>query len=103
MPHVELRKVMGKSSAEDVIVTVQDKTFEFLMTTLTPEIRVSAYFDRDWPRVDRAYAELFVNENCPRKYEIQQVIPGSKDRGKIELPGVMKSGEQLTILVRALG
>lgn len=99
MPHIELRLQAGARSAGDLIVTVQDKTFEYLMTSPSPEIRVSAFLDRDWPQVEAQYAELYVNDECPFRSRVMQVIPGSRTRGKLSLPCPMKEGEQLTVLV----
>jgi hypothetical protein len=99
MPLIELRRTAGTKSPDDIAVLVQDQTFDYLMTTSATEIRVSAYFDRDWPTIESAYAELFVNEDCPSRFKIAKVIPGSKVRRGVALPGAMKEGEQLTLQV----
>jgi hypothetical protein len=101
MPHlVELRVHAGTKSPEDIVVNVQDKTYDYLLTSVTPEIRVSAYFDRDWPQVQAKYAELFVSESCAYQSNITQLIPGSKTRKNITLPGPMEEEEQLVIIVK---
>ncbi len=99
MRNIELRTHLGTKSPDDVIVTVQDKTFEYLMTTRSPSIRVSSFLDRDWPEVESEYAEIFVDENCPFMTQVNEVIPGSRLRQGLSLPCDMKEGEQLTILV----
>jgi len=99
MPHIELRLQNGISSPEDLVVTVQDATFEYLMSSPALEIRVSAYLDRDWPKVEANYAEIFVAENCEFESKITRIIPGSRTRKNITLPGPMKEGEQLVVVV----
>lgn len=100
MPQIVLRKVAGKSSPEDIVLSVQDRTIDYLKVTITPEVRVSAFFEKDYERVDSRYAELFVEEGAAFTSTVVQIIPGSRTRQGIELPGAMKIGEQLTILVK---
>lgn len=100
MPQIVLRKVAGKSSPEDIVLSVQERTIDYLKVTVTPEVRVSAFFEKDYDRVDSRYAELFVEDGTPFLSTIVQIIPGSRTRQGIELPGAMKTGEQLTILVK---
>jgi hypothetical protein len=97
MPLVELRLKANTKSPGDLIVSVQDKTFEFLNTTTNKEIRVSAYLDRNWPRVETRYQELFISDVL--KFQVSALIPGSKTR-KVTLPGEMLEGEQLVITVK---
>ena len=104
MPHVVLRKTEGSSSPDDLTVTVQDKTFDYLRTTITREVRVSCYLEKDCERVDSNYAELFVEGATGYIARISRVIPGSRTRTSITLPGPMFAGEQLTVEVeRVLG
>ena len=95
---ITLRKKSGCESSEDIQVGVQERTFDYLMNSQAPEIRVSAYLEKDLPLVDEEYAELFVASDCPFRSSILQVIPGSRTR-KVSLPGEMKAGEQLVIIV----
>ena len=97
MPLIELRLTANTKSPGDLLVNVQDKTYEFLSTSTTPEIRVSAYLDRDWPRVEARYQELYLSENL--KFRVGMITPGSKIR-KVTLPCEMKDGEQLTLMVK---
>jgi hypothetical protein len=99
MPNVTLRVREGASSEKDIVVSVQEKTFEYLRTTITPTIRVSAYFDQDCPHVEKRYAEILVDGAATYRSLITRVIPGSRKRTDIELPGPMYAGEQLTIEV----
>ena len=99
MPHVELRLKAGQKSPQDIRVTVQDKTFDYLMSSDAPEIRVSTYIDQDILNVEAEYAELFVHENCKFLSQVTKLIPGSRVRSGITLPGPMKEGEQLVVLV----
>ena len=66
MPQIELRLKSGTRSEGDVVVTVQDKTFNYLLTSYSREIRVSGYLDRDWPQVETTYEEIFVSPDCPK-------------------------------------
>ena len=100
MPQIILRRVAGKDSPDDIVLSVQERTFDYLKVTVTPEIRVSAFFEKDYERVESRYAELSIGEETPFVSAITQVIPGSRTRQEIELPGPMKTGEQLTILVK---
>lgn len=50
-------------------------------------------------RVEATYAEVFVSEDCAFETRVSKLIPGSKTRQNIVLPGPMKEGEQLTVLV----
>ena len=97
MPLIELRLTANTKSPGDLLVNIQDKTYEFLSTTTNPEIRVSAYLERDWARVETRYQELFINENL--KFRVGMITPGSKTR-KVSLPSEMKEGEQLVIMVK---
>ena len=69
------------------------------MTSQSPKIRISAYLDKDWPMIKDIYDEVFVHEDCTFKSQINQVLPGSKLRQNVSLPGPMKIGEQLTLIV----
>src|SRR4051794_34417218 len=87
MPHsIELRLHAGTRSPGDVVVTVQDKTFDYLLSSVSPEIRVSAYLDRDWPLIEAKYAEIFVADSCPYQSQITQIIAGSRTRKGLSLP-----------------
>jgi hypothetical protein len=99
MQNIELRIKAGVKSPNDLVVGVQDPTFEYLMTSPVDQIRVSTYLISDCEHVEKEYAELFVNSDCPFQTQIDRIIPGSKTRRKIELPGSMKEGEQLVVLV----
>ncbi len=99
MRQIVLRMKAGTQSPEDLTVNVQDKTFDYLMTTHSPSIRVSSYFERDCPQVEEEYAEIFVDENCPFVTQVIELIPGSRIRTGLSLPCAMKEGEQLTIMV----
>ena len=99
MAQITLRSKLGETSSTDLKLSVQDRTFDYLMTTITPEVRVSAFFDEDAPHVAAEYAEIFVAEDCPFESIVTKVIPGSRTRKDIVLPGPMSQGEQLTILV----
>lgn len=99
MPTAELRSHFGQKSPDDLVVTISDKTYDYLMTLSLPTARVSSYLERDWPRVEKTYAELFLAEDCPSRFRVNQVIPGSKTRWSVNLPDEMKEGEQLTLLV----
>jgi len=102
MPQITLRKNPGVDGPEDIRVSVQERTFDYLMASDAPEIRVSAYLDCDLTQVDSTYAELFVASDCPFISTVRQVTPGSRTR-KVQLPGDMKEGEQLVILVERAG
>jgi len=100
MPHpIELRLQAGTRSPGDLVVSIQDKTFDYLLSSPAAEIRVSSYLDRDWEHVDAMYAEIFVAESCAFECKVTQVIPGSRTRKNITLPGPMQEGEQLIIIV----
>src|SRR5688572_16091165 len=99
MPLVTLRFNAGASSESDLTVEVKDNTFEYLMTSDAPTIRVSTYLDRDWPNVKAKYAELVVSEDCPFVSTITRVKPGSRARKEVPLPGPMQTGEQITVEV----
>jgi hypothetical protein len=96
---IQLRLNAGKSSAGDLTLSVQDKTFEYLMTSTAEEIRVSTYLDQDLPHVGENYEELYVNSDCKFQSKVVKIIPGSKTR-KVQIPGEMKSGEQIVVLVK---
>ncbi len=97
MHPIELRLHANTVSPGDLIVTVQEQTFEFLKSTSNPEIRVSAYLDREWPMVESRYEELYVSEVL--SYKVTSISAGSKIR-KVTLPCAMHPGEQLTLTVR---
>ncbi len=99
MPLVNLRIQPGTSTEGDLIVEVKDNTFEYLLTSPAPTIRLSTYLDRDWPLVKAYYAELDLGETCPFHSKIVRVTPGSRVRTGIQLPGPMQQGEQLVIEV----
>jgi hypothetical protein len=96
---IQLRLKFGTHSAGDLSLGVQDKTFEYLMTSTAEEIRVSTYLDQDLPHVGETYAELYVNSDCKFESKVVKIIPGSKTR-KVHIPGEMKSGEQIVVLVK---
>ena len=98
MPNITLRKTAGIAGSDDIQVSVQDRTFDYLMSSDAVEIRVSAYLEKDLPLVDSTYAELFVANDSPFISSVKQITPGSRTR-KVQLPGEMKAGEQLVILV----
>jgi hypothetical protein len=98
MPQVVLRKSEGSSSPSDLVVTVQDKTFDYLRTTVSPQIRVSCYLEND-SDVDSSYAELHVEGSDAYLTRVARIIPGSRTRTGITLPGRMLAGEQLTVEV----
>lgn len=102
MAEIILRSKLGETSPTDLKLSVQDRTHEYLMTTITREVRVSAFFDQDAPQVEAEYAEIFVATDCPYESRVTNVIPGSRTRKGIALPGPMFAGEQLTILVERM-
>jgi len=87
------------SSEGDLILTISDQTFEYLTKNTAEKIRVSAYLDRDWSKVEAKYAELFVSAECKDNFKITSISPGSKTRKEIKLPDAMFNGEQLTLQV----
>jgi hypothetical protein len=99
MAVIILRSKLGEASPTDLKLSVQDRTYDYLMTTITREVRVSAFLDRDAPQVEAEYAEIFVAEDCPYESRVMKVIPGSRVRKGIALPGPMYESEQLTVLV----
>lgn len=99
MPMITLRTHAGTSSPTDLPVEIRDNTYEYLQTSDARAVRVSAYLDRDWPLVADRYAELFVTEDCPWVATVVRILPGSRERKGIVLPGPMKKGEQLTVEV----
>jgi hypothetical protein len=99
MPLVPLRAQIGKNSPNDLLVEVQDTSIEYLRRlTLTKNARVSAYLDRDWPQVEANYGELVI-EGSQNDNLVVSVLPGSRTRTGIQLPGPMKKGEQLTLQI----
>lgn len=98
MAQITLRTVLGKSSPDDLILSVQDRTHEHLLTTISPEVRILAFLVED-SNVAESYADVYVSDDCPYESIVTKIIPGSRTRKGIELPGEMTSGEQLTILV----
>jgi hypothetical protein len=99
MAKIILRSKSGEASPSDLTLSVQDRTYDHLMATISPEVRISAFFDADEPLVEAEYAEVFLAEDCPFRSVVTKVIPGSRTRKGITLPGPMAEGEQLTILV----
>ena len=99
MPNIELRLQSGTRSPGDIILNVQDKTFDYLMCSGATDIRISAYLDRDWPKVEAMYAEVYVSGSCAFETKVTKLIPGSRTRTGITLPGPMEEGEQLIVLV----
>ena len=93
---IQLRTHAGAVSDEDITLTAQTKTFEYLKTSNVEQINVSAYLDRDWPHVAATFAEVYLEQGCV--FRVTQITPGSRTR-KVSLPGAMKSGEQLVIRV----
>jgi hypothetical protein len=100
MPFIQLRLHAGTTSPGDLTLSVQEKTYTYLMSSYASEIRVSAYLDRDWPQVEEMYAEIFVSENCAFDSKVKEIIAGSKTRSPVELPGPMEEGEQLVVVVK---
>ena len=95
---IELRLISNTKSPGDLLLNIQEKTFEFLNAAKDEqEIRVSAYLDRAWPMVQNRYQELYLSENA--KFKVGSISPGSKTR-KIFLPSEMLEGEQLVIVVK---
>ena len=99
MPLITLRTKAGVPSPTDLTVEIRDNTYEYLTTSDASAVRVSAYLDRDWPLVADRYAELFVSEDCRWIATVNRILPGSRERKGITLPGAMKKGEQLTVEV----
>lgn len=99
MSKITIRLKAGVQSTGDISATVQDATYNYLLTSPSPKIRVSAYLDRDWPMIQPIYPEIFVDESCAFVSRIEKIIPGSRLRDKVTLPGPMKIGEQLTLLL----
>lgn len=98
MAHIQARLKAGVRDPRDLILAVQDRTFNYLMTAPAHEIRISAYLDRDYDEVLPMYAEVFVGEECRFESKILRISAGSRTR-EVALPGPMKEGEQLTIVV----
>jgi hypothetical protein len=98
MAQITLRLQDNKPGTDDLVLRVQDTTFEYLLNTVTKDVRVSAFFEQDCENVSTQYKQLYVNEDCQSHYKITKIIPGSKTRSP-RLPGAMKEGEQLTLLV----
>ena len=99
MAKIEIRAKAGMRSPDDLTATVQDTTYDYLLNSPSPSIRISAYLDRDWDMVQAKYAEVFVDASCAYESRIEKMIPGSKMREGVKLPGPMKIGEQLTVIV----
>lgn len=99
MPHIQIRLKAGVDSPGDLRAMIQDNTFEYLMNSPAPEIRVSAYLDQEWPMVEPKYAEIVVDPACTYQSRITKVIPGSKTRKAPTLPGPMHEGEQLVLMI----
>ena len=100
---ITLRVQFGVSSPNDLVLPIKDNTHDYLMTSNVETIRVSAYLEQNIAHVAAKYAELFVQEDCPARYRIVRVTPGSRARKKIQLPGEMLEGEQITIEVKRVG
>jgi hypothetical protein len=99
MPIVQLRAVVGQSNPNDLEVEVQDNTIQYLLNLPSAKnARVSSYLDRDWPLVQASYGELVI-DGCKYENIVTRVIPGSRTRVGIKLPGPMHKGEQLTLEV----
>lgn len=99
MPNIQLRKKSGGPGPLDLMITVQDKTFDYLHTSSAPEFRVSAYFDQDCELVQEEYDEIFVSNECEYETKIVNIKTGSRNRKGLELPCAMKAGEQLILTV----
>jgi hypothetical protein len=99
MKTVQIRAVLGSSSASDLTAEVQDATFDYLKSSDAPQIRVSSFLTQDWAMVESEYAELAIEDECPFISKIEKIIPGSKTRKDLKLPCEMKAGEQLTVIV----
>jgi hypothetical protein len=97
MHSIELRLVAHASSPGDLVVTVQDQTFEFLQSSTQEEMRVSTYLDRDWAMVETRYEELYLTEFL--SFRVVGVSAGSRTR-KVKLPCEMHAGEQITLTIR---
>lgn len=101
---VTLRVTAGQATLDDLSVGVQDKTYDYLMTTTTEKVRVSAYLEADHEIVSNAYAQLVLDptDEAAARFEnvVIEVIPGSRTRKGIVLPGAMFAGEQLTVIVQ---
>ena len=69
MPQITLRSLAGAPSPTDIVVTVKDNTFEYLMTSIAPTIRVSAYLDRDFEQIEARYAERFLWRKIVRLFQ----------------------------------
>lgn len=99
MPTIELRTIAKTKSPTDLILNISDKTYDYMMNSDAPNVRVSSYLDRDWPRVEPMYEEVYLNEECTSEFKVKGLSPGSKTRWTITLPDAMKEGEQITIQV----
>jgi hypothetical protein len=97
MISIQLRKKTGVTGPDDLTIMVQENTFEYLRSSPAPEVRISAYFDRDYALVDSVYEEVFVGDDCPFVTTITHISTGSRTRKNIVLPGPMANGEQLII------
>ncbi len=100
MPKIQIRSRLGIDGPEDLTANVQEATFAYLKESLSDQIRVSAYLDQDWPEVRAEYSELVVEGLAEGSLRIEKVIPGSRTRTGIVLPGAMMEGEQLTLIVK---
>lgn len=99
MPHIEVRLKAGVRDPGDLLLSVQERTFNYLIDAPAKEIRISAYLDRDWPVVLPMYAEVFVCDESRYHSRVVRVLAGSRTRPELTLPGPMMAGEQLTIVV----
>jgi glutathione peroxidase len=99
MHSIELRVKLGVRSPGDLVLQVQEQTYDYLLSSPAEEIRVSAYLDRDW-EVASTFAEVFVVENSEYVSHVQGIATGSKSKRAITLPGKMFNGEQITISVK---
>jgi hypothetical protein len=100
MPLITLRTKLGVASETDLTVQVKDNTYEYLLTSDAPSIRVSCYLDRDCPNVVASYEELYVSADCAFESKVTRVTPGSRTRKDIRLPTAMYKDEQLTVEVK---
>jgi len=99
MPTIELRKNLKERGPSDIQVSVQDRTFEYLMTSTSKEIRISTYFDKEYTQVDEKYEGIFVSEDCLFESKIVGLSPGSMTRKGLKLPCEMHQGDQLVVIV----
>lgn len=102
MPNIILRLHKNKTSEKDLVLSIKENTLDYLMTGDSEEVRVSSFFEADVLEVQSEYEELYLNEECPSFFEVLKVIPGSRTKRELILPGPMFSGEQFTIQVKRI-